>query len=145
MHHNKKYAYNHIMKYWILLKVTADYTVHLFNQLQDWRDSIPINVYVCLSWPFFGVAHCDDLLLWRPEAATVGCCQRQQHLWSHRNPYSRPEAAIFSCGRRPQDFLSHMSRQKSGRMVTIQLISNLGSMLNRESKVCLAIIGFYRC
>ena len=67
-----------------------------------------------ISWPFFWVAHCDDLRLSRPEAATVGCCRRQQHLWSHRNPYSRPEAAIISCGRRPQDFLSHMSRPKSG-------------------------------
>ena len=47
------------------------------------------------------------------------CCRRQQHLWSHRNPYSRPEADIFSCGRRPQVFLSHMSRPKSGRKVTI--------------------------
>ena len=62
----------------------------------------------------FGVAHCDELGLLRLEAATVGCCRRQQHLWSHRNPYSRPEAAIFSCGQRPQDFLSHMSRPKSG-------------------------------
>ena len=67
-----------------------------------------------LSWPFFWVVHCDDLGLLQPEAATVGCCRRQQHLWSHRNPYSRPEAVIFSCCRRPRDFLSHMSRQKSG-------------------------------
>ena len=67
-----------------------------------------------IKLPIFWVAHCDDLLLLRPEAATVGCCRRQQHLWSHRNPYSRPEAAIFSCGLWPQDFLSHMSRQKSG-------------------------------
>ena len=36
----------------------------------------------------------------RPQVATVGCCLRQQHFWSHRNPYSRPEAAIFSYGRR---------------------------------------------
>ena len=28
----------------------------------------------------FWVAHCDDLRLLRPEAATVGCCRRQQHL-----------------------------------------------------------------
>ena len=69
----------------------------------------------------FWVAHCDDPLLLRPEAATVGCCRRQQHLWSHRNPYLRPEAAIFSCGRRPQDFLCHMSRQKLGHMVTIMI------------------------
>ena len=70
---------------------------------------------VRLSWPYFWVAHYEDLLLLRPEAATVGCCRRQQHLWSHRSPYSRPEASIFSCGQRPQDFLTHMS----GRMVTI--------------------------
>ena len=63
----------------------------------------------CLSWPFFWVAHCDDLRLLRPEVATVGCCRRQQHLSSHRNPYSRPEAAIFTCGRRQQDFFkSHV-------------------------------------
>ena len=78
-----------------------------------------IDHQIYISWQCFRVAHCDDLRLSRPEAATVGCCRRQWHLWSHRNPYSRPEAAIFSCGRRPQDFLKHMSRQKSGRMVTI--------------------------
>ena len=70
----------------------------------------------------FGVAHCDDLRLLRPEAATVGCCRRQQHLWSHRNPYSRPQDAVFTCGRRPQDFLSPMSRHKSGRMFTIRIL-----------------------
>ena len=29
--------------------------------------------------------------LLRPEVATIGCCRRQQHLWDHRNPFSRPE------------------------------------------------------
>ena len=67
-----------------------------------------------LSWPFFWIAQCDDLGLLRPEASTVGCCWRQQNLWSHRKTYSGPEAAIFSCGRGPQDFLNHMYWQKSG-------------------------------
>ena len=80
---------------------------------------------VYMNWSFFGIAHCGDLGLLRPEAATVGSCRRQQHLWCHRNPYSRPEAAIFSCGRRTQDFLSHVSRQKSGRMVSLNILDSL--------------------
>ena len=43
----------------------------------------------------------------RPEVATVGCCRRQQHLWGHRNLYSRPEAATVPCTRRAQDSISH--------------------------------------
>ena len=42
-----------------------------------------------------------------PEAVTVGCGRRPQHLQSHRNPYSRLEAATVPCARRAQDSLSH--------------------------------------
>ena len=43
----------------------------------------------------------------RLEIATVGCGQRPQHLYGHRNLYSRPQAATISFARRAQDPLSH--------------------------------------
>ena len=130
--------------------LTKDGSIEVFLVIFQYDIDVEIIVVCCSTYTssivwvdhkgyhkltIFWVAHCDDPLLLRSEAATFGCCQRQQHLWSHRNPYSRPEAAIFSCGRRPQDFLGHMSRQKSGRMVSLVNESMCVSYLGVKDKL----------